>query len=83
MLTDSKALFDVIKGSKYMTEKRLMVDLAAIREAYKDRTISNIGLIRSEHNLADGLKIGPNAALQKWLQNNTLQHPIEQYVIDT
>ena len=83
MLTDAKALFDVIIGSKYTPEKRLMVDLAAIREAYNERTISNIGLIRSEHNPADGLtKIGPNAALHKLLQTNTLQHPIEQYVID-
>ena len=83
MLTDSKALFDVITGSDYTTEKRLMVDLAAIREAYNDRTISIIGLIRSEHNPAAGLtKTGPNAAWQKLLQTNKLQHPIEQYVID-
>ena len=39
MLTDSKAPFDVITGSKYTTEKILIVDLAAIREAYNERTI--------------------------------------------
>ena len=72
MLTDSKALSDVITGSNYTIEKRPMVDLAATREAYNDRKISNIGLIRSKHNPADGFtNIWPNTALQKLLQTHT------------
>jgi hypothetical protein len=67
MLTDSKMLFDIITGNKYTTEKRLMAD-ASILEAYNDRKISNIALIRSEHNAADAMtKIAQNAALQEIL----------------
>ena len=55
MITDSKLLVDVITGNNYTTEKRLMVDIASIREAYNDHIISNIALIRSEHNAADAM----------------------------
>ena len=55
MLTDSKLLFDAITGNKYTTEKRLMVDIAFIRKAHHDHIISNIALIRSEHNAADAM----------------------------
>jgi hypothetical protein len=33
MLTDSKFLFDVKTGNKYTTEKRLLTDIASIRES--------------------------------------------------
>lgn len=55
IFTDSKSLFDIIsKGSK-TSEKRLMLDVAAAREGFKTQDISNIGLVKSEHNVADGL----------------------------
>lgn len=61
MVTDSKVLFDFITGNQYTTEKRLMVDIAAVREAYNDGVIENIGFIRREYNAADALtKVGPN-----------------------
>ena len=53
-LTDSKILLDVITGNKYTTECRLMVDIAAIREAFEQKIISNIGLIRRQYHAADG-----------------------------
>jgi hypothetical protein len=92
MLTDSKALFDVLTRTRYTTERRLMVDIAAARESYRERILSNIGLIRSEFNIADGLirsefkiadgltKAGPNEALPKFLVSHCLDHTIEQYV---
>jgi hypothetical protein len=81
MLTDNKALFDVIAWTRCTTERRLMVDIAAAREAYHERIISNIGLICSEFNIADGLtKAGPNEALRKFLVAHCLNHPFEQYV---
>lgn len=82
MMTDSKALFDVLTRARYTTERRLMVDIASAREAYAENLISNVGLIRSEHNPADGLtKIDSNDALSRLLRRHRLDHPVEQYVI--
>jgi hypothetical protein len=84
MLTDSKFLFDLITRYRCTTEKRLMTDIAAIREAYNDRIISNIGLFCSDHNLADAMtKIGHNMALQTILRIHCIPHPIEQYIVDS
>jgi hypothetical protein len=57
MMTDGRALFDVITRSRYTTERRLMIEIAAALEAYNDRTMCNIGLIRSGFNPANGLKM--------------------------
>jgi hypothetical protein len=79
MLTDSQSLFDVVTRSKYPTEKRLQIDLAGIREAYDNREIANIGLIRSDFNVADGLtKVGPNPALLNLMKSDVLNHTAEQ-----
>eukprot|EP00170_Pyropia_yezoensis_P004074 contig_16768_g4085 len=34
MLTDWKQMFDVVIRASHITEKRLMIDVAAAREAY-------------------------------------------------
>jgi hypothetical protein len=54
ILTDSKTIFDVIKAS-YTREKRILIDLASVREGYRRFDINDIGLISSEENLSDGL----------------------------
>jgi hypothetical protein len=82
ILTDSNALFDILTRNKSSTERRLMVDVAAVREAYHDLTISNVGLINSIHNPADGMtKVGCNQALLKLLTTHHIDHPIEQYIL--
>lgn len=84
MMTDSKLLFDVITGNKYTTEARLMVDIAAVREAYNQRTISNIALIERAYNIADPLtKITHSNILQNIMETGYLRHPISQYVLDS
>lgn len=84
MFTDSRQLFDVLTRSNYTTERRLMVDIAAAREAYNDSTISNIGLIRSQYNIADALtKDGGNDALLTFLRESKISHPVEQYILRT
>lgn len=55
LLTDSKTMFDVIFKGTRTCEKRLMLDIAGARERFRNRDISDIGLIRSEHNLEDSL----------------------------
>lgn len=82
MLTDSQQLFDVLTRSRYTSEKRLMVDISAAREAFEQSLISNVGLIRSEFNAADAMtKIGYNHALHELLSKKCISHPIKQFVI--
>lgn len=82
LFTDSKSLFDVIsKGSK-TSEKRLMLDIAAAREGFKDELISNIGLVRSKHNIADGLTKEMNqSALRNILETGQLKIECNQWII--
>jgi hypothetical protein len=82
MLTDSAGLFDFITRGKRTTEGRLMLDLCAAREAYKNREIDNIALIRSEHNVADAMtKVSGNEALLKMLKSHRLNHAVVQHVV--
>ena len=55
MYTDSKQLFDVITKAAHTTEKSLMVEIMAAREAYNRHEISNVGLVSGDSNPADGL----------------------------
>ena len=45
MYTDSKQLFDVITRAVHTTEKRLMVGMQAVCEAYNMHETSNVGLV--------------------------------------
>ena len=55
LMTDLKSLFDIISKESRTSEKRIMLDIDATRQAYQRQEITNIGFVRSEHNLADGL----------------------------
>ncbi|CDF36780.1 unnamed protein product [Chondrus crispus] len=55
VLTDSKQVFDTITKASKTTERRLLIDIAAARQAYNRQEISNIGLVASEDMVADGL----------------------------
>ena len=55
MLKDSKRMFDVITKASHSSGTRLMIDVAAAREAYNRNDISNVALVLSEHNIADVL----------------------------
>lgn len=46
---------DLISKESFMSQKRMMLDIAAAREGFHDRVISDIGFVRNSHNLADGL----------------------------
>ena len=55
MFTDSKQLFNVISRTSLTTEKRLMDEIMAAREAYNRYEISNVGLVSGKSSPADGL----------------------------
>lgn len=82
MLTDSKGLFDVITKNSITSERRLMIDLLAARQAYSRLEISDIGLVRTQYNPADAFtKVGRCSALERMLDLGVIDHPVEQWVI--
>lgn len=82
MLTDSESLFRVIIKSSITTEKKLMVDVRAAREAYHKVEIGDVGWIRSTENLVDGLKkFAKCKALTACLESRIITTSVEQWVI--
>lgn len=81
MFTDSKSLFDVITKCSITAEKRLMIDITSVRNAFNAHEISNVGLVRSENNPADAFtKVTKCPALEMILEANHCNFPVEQWV---
>lgn len=79
MYTDSLQMFDVITKGSSTTEKRLMIDIASARQCYNREEISQVGLVASENNIADGLtKEYANDALEKQLSSSTDLNPVRK-----
>lgn len=55
LFTDTKTLFDVISKGSRTSEKQMMLDIAAAREGFRYKFISDIGFIRSSDNVPDRL----------------------------
>ena len=82
MFTDSKCLFDTITKLSKMTEKRLLIDIAALRESYVKGELFNVGHISSEYNLADPLtKKTKSDLLTEVMTCGTVSHPVNQWII--
>ena len=82
MLTDSKCLFDIITKQSETTEKRLEIDVKAVREGYNAFEISDIGFIRSANNPADALtKVRGNDSLLKLLETNKCDFDVDKWVV--
>jgi len=79
---DSMQLFEVITRGSHPTEKRLIIDIAAAREAYDRRELSNVGLVASANNPADGLtKVEARPALDALLLTGSNHASVEQWVV--
>lgn len=82
MVTDFDSLFKVIVQSSTTTERRLMIDIQASREAYQERKIDNVGWIKSDGNLADGLtKVNKPELIQRIMRTGQLDRIADQWVI--
>ena len=82
LMTDSKCLFDVVSKGSRTAERRLMIDIASFCEAYQLKEIGNIGFVRSDHNLADGLnKPNKQQALLEFLKSARHVSTIAQWII--
>lgn len=68
MLMDSASHFNVIGKTSGTTEKRLMIELAATREAYDRCEIDEIGWVDTASNIVDEfIKARSNIQLEKLL----------------
>jgi hypothetical protein len=81
ILIDSLYLFDVLTKASTTSEKRLMIDLTAAKEAYKRREIDTIGFIRTKYYPADVFtKVTKCKILNEILLTSFLNHPVERWV---
>ncbi len=69
--TDSKSLFDCLTKLGTTTEKRLMIDVMCLRQAYERRQIAEVKWIAGGTNPADALtKSKAGAALRELINSN-------------
>jgi hypothetical protein len=79
--TDSYSLYECLVKLGTTKEKRLMIDIMALRQSYERSEIAEIRWIDGKDNPADAMtKSAPNKALEEFLDNNHLQIRIEGWV---
>lgn len=71
--TDSLSLYECLVKLGTTAEKRLMIDIMALRQSYERREISETRWIHGDDNPADAMtKAKPNSALAKLVDRNEL-----------
>jgi hypothetical protein len=79
--TDSKSLYECLVKLGTTQEKRLMVDVMCLRQAYERREIAEVKWIKGDSNPADAMtKSKPSNALKLLIDTNTLQLDVEEWV---
>jgi hypothetical protein len=83
-LTDSKQLYSTLRSHSCVREKRLMIDVAALREMHRRGDITRVGFVRSEYNLADGLTkdvtLDASRGITRLLADGQLRLIVEEYI---
>ena len=78
LYTDSQTAWDSMTSLRSTNERRLLVDIFALREAYRLRELDCLGRIDSKFTPADSMtKAEPNSALTLILSTNKIDHPVE------
>jgi len=79
--TNSYSLYEYIVKLGTTREKRLMIDIMALREMYERRELVDMRWISGNSNPADAMTKGsPNKAMQKLIDNNQLTVNVEGWV---
>lgn len=79
--TDSFSLYECMVKLGTTKEKRLMIDIMALRQSYERKEISEIRWIAGDCNPADAMtKSSPNSALRQLIDDNRLKVKVEAWV---
>jgi len=79
--TNSYSLYECLVKLGTTKEKRLMIDIMALRQSYECRELFEIRWINGHDNPADAMtKSNPNKALEQFIETNTLRVRIEGWV---
>lgn len=79
--TDSYSLYECLVKLGTTKEKRLMIDIMALRQSYERRELAEVRWINGEDNPADAMtKTSPNKALEKFLTTNQLVVRVDGWV---
>ena len=82
IFTDSKSLFDTITKLTWLSEKRLLIDVSAIRESYYAGDLDDVAHLSPEYNHADCLTEDKDSTLLRTLMTTgTLRHPVNQLIV--
>lgn len=81
VFTDSKTLFHSVTNLCAMTERRLLIDIAGLRDAYRSGDLAEFGQIDSKDNPADSMtKKNASDCLVRVLYSRQLKHPVLAFV---
>ena len=79
--TDSYLLYKCLVRLGTTKEKRLMIDVMAIRQSYKRRELTEIRWVNGQDNPADAITKGtPNKALKRFIDTNQIVVRVEGWV---
>ena len=80
--TDSFSLYECLVKLGTTDEKRLMIDIMALRQSYEQREIAEVRWISGEDNPADAFtKATPNRALERFIDTNELRIRVKGSVL--